>query len=137
MKSRLLTLFFLHILLMVYSTSGIFGKLAARYSFLSPEFFGLYFCVLLILGLYAVGWQQILKRMPLTEAFSNKAVTIVWGIVWGALIFKESITTGKIIGALLIVVGVVMFVHDRPAIDAPSKKDKTEYLGLSEAVDDE
>lgn len=106
---RVKALFALHILLMVYSTSGILSKLAAGVEFLSPEFCVLYGGVLCLLGLYAIGWQQILKRLPLTTAFSNKAVTIVWGIVWGALFFCEPITLPKALGAILIIAGVVLF----------------------------
>lgn len=111
MSSRLKTLFALHLLLMVYSTSGILSKLAAGVDFLSWEFVGLYAGVIALLGLYAIGWQQILKRMALTSAFSNKAVTIVWGIVWGALFFGESITLGKVVGAAFIIAGVILFAH--------------------------
>lgn len=105
------TLFALHMLLMVYSTSGILSKLAAGVDFLSIEFCLYYGGVLLLLGFYAIGWQQILKRLPLTTAFSNKAVTIVWGIIWGALFFFEPITLPKAVGALLIIAGVVLFSH--------------------------
>lgn len=108
---RVKTLFALHMLLMVYSTSGILSKLAARVDFLSIEFCLYYGGVLLLLGFYAIGWQQILKRLPLTTAFSNKAVTIVWGIIWGALFFFEPITLPKAVGALLITAGVVLFSH--------------------------
>lgn len=52
-----------------------------------------------------------MRRMPLTSAFSNKAVTIVWGIVWGALFFSEPITVSKVAGAALIIAGVVLFAH--------------------------
>lgn len=106
---RIKTLFALHMLLMVYSTSGILSKLAAGVDFLSIEFCIYYGGVLLLLGFYAIGWQQILKRLPLTTAFSNKAVTIVWGIIWGALFFFEPITLPKAVGALLIIAGVVLF----------------------------
>ena len=47
--------------------------------------------------------------MPLTLAFANKAVTTVWGLVWGLLFFKESVTWGKLAGIALIVTGVVVF----------------------------
>ena len=103
------TLLLLHILLMVYSTSGIFSKLAAGESFLSLKFFAFYGILIVLMGIYAIGWQQIIKRMPLTAAFANKAVTVVWGIVWGILFFQESITVGKVIGAALVVLGVVIF----------------------------
>ena len=108
---RIKTLFALHMLLTVYSTSGILSKLAAGVDFLSIEFCLYYGGVLLLLGFYAIGWQQILKRLPLTTAFSNKAVTIVWGIIWGALFFFEPITLPKAVGALLIIAGVVLFSH--------------------------
>lgn len=111
MGPRLKTLFALHLLLMVYSTSGILSKLAAGVDFLSWQFVGLYAGVIALLGLYAIGWQQILRRMPLTSAFSNKAVTIVWGIIWGALFFGESVSLWKVAGAVLIIAGVVLFAH--------------------------
>ena len=113
MKSagRIKTLFALHLLLIVYSTSGILSKLAAGVDFLSFDFCILYGGVLCLLGFYAIGWQQILKKLPLTTAFSNKAVTIVWGIIWGALFFFEPITLPKAVGALLIIAGVVLFSH--------------------------
>lgn len=111
MSSRMKTLFALHLLLMVYSCSGICSKLAAGVPFLSIEFCALYAGLIALLGVYAIGWQQILKRLPLTTAFSNKAVTIVWGIVWGIVFFGESLTLGKVAGALLIIAGVVLFSH--------------------------
>ncbi len=108
---RVKTLFALHLLLMVYSTSGILSKLAAGVDFLSFDFCLFYGGILCLLGVYAIGWQQILKKLPLTTAFSNKAVTIVWGIIWGALFFFEPVTLPKAIGALLIIAGVVLFSH--------------------------
>lgn len=101
----------LHLLLMVYSCSGIFSKLAAGVPFFSFEFCLYYAGLIALLGLYAIGWQQVLKRLPLTTAFSSKAVTIVWGIIWGCVFFAEPITAGKVIGALLIIAGVVLFSH--------------------------
>lgn len=111
MGTKIKTLFGLHLLLMVYSCSGILSKLAAGCEFFSFEFIALYAGILFLLGLYALGWQQVLKRLPLTTAFSNKAVTIVWGIVWGALFFMEPITVPKVAGAALIIAGVVLYSH--------------------------
>lgn len=108
-KSKMKTLFALHLLLMVYSMSGICSKLAASTKFLSLEFCFYYGIIILLLGLYAIGWQQIIKRLPLTTAFSNKAITVVWGIVWGCLFFGEGITLNKLVGAAFIIVGVVLY----------------------------
>ncbi len=101
--------FILHLMLMLYSMSGIASKLAAGTKFLSFKFCLCYGVIILLLGIYAIGWQQIIKHLPLTTAFSNKAVTIIWGLVWGALLFHEKITAGKIAGVILVVIGIVLF----------------------------
>ncbi len=104
-------LFFLHLMLMIYSTSGIFSKKAAGVPFLSLPFCVYYGLVIVLLGFYAICWQQIIKRMPLTTAFANKAVTVVWGIVWGFFVFGEPVTPGKVIGALMVVAGIVSYSY--------------------------
>lgn len=100
----------LHLMLMLYSMSGICSKLAAGEDFLSFKFCLLYGCILLLLGLYAIGWQQIIKQLPLTTAFANKAVTIVWGLVWGVLFFHETVTVGKVLGIVMVGLGIILFV---------------------------
>ncbi len=122
MASRLKTYFVLHLLLMVYSCSGIMSKLAAGVDMFSLMFFVYYGAMLAILGIYALGWQQILKRMALTTAYSNRAICIVWGIIWGFVFFAEPITLQKIIGAIFIVAGVVLFSYaDAKPGSAPAK----------------
>ena len=103
------TLLLLHLMLMIYSMSGICSKIASKQEFLSLKFCLFYGIIIILLGFYAIGWQQIIKRLPLTTAFANKAVMIVWGIVWGFLFFNEPITPGKIIGALMVVGGIVIY----------------------------
>ena len=110
-KERMKTLFLLHIMLMIYSVSGICSKKAAGTHFLSLEFCIYYGVIILLLGFYAIGWQQIIKRLPLTTAFANKAVTVVWGIIWGFVFFQEPITIGKIVGAILVIIGVVLYAY--------------------------
>ena len=108
-KTTIKTLIGLHGMLMVYSMSGICSKLAAGESFLSARFCIYYAVIIVLLGVYAIRWQQVIKRIPLTTAFANKAVTVVWGIVWGWFFFGESITPGKLIGAGMVIAGVVLF----------------------------
>lgn len=107
--SRGKTLLALHALLALYSLCSICGKLAAGFEFLSPGFVLCYGGMICVLGVYAIGWQQVIKRMPLTTAYANKAVTVLWGIVWGALLFHESVTPGKLVGAAVVLAGVVLF----------------------------
>lgn len=108
---KIKTIFALHLMLMIYSMSGICSKKAAGISFLSKEFCLYYGIIIALLGFYAIGWQQIIKRLSLTTAFANKAVTVVWGIIWGLLFFHEAITIGKVIGAIFVIMGVVIYSY--------------------------
>ena len=104
----------LHALMFLFSLSPVCSKLAGRQPFLSVPFFVFYGLVIVILGVYALAWQQVIKRMPLTTAYANKAVTVVWGMVWGMLLFGESITPQKVLGAAVIVAGVVLYAFAEP-----------------------
>lgn len=108
--SRIKNLIFLHIMLMIYSMSGIFSKLASNEEFLSVKFCLYYAGIIILLGFYAIAWQQVIKRLPLTVAFANKAITVVWGLIWGMTFFEEKISIGKCSGILLIIIGIVIFV---------------------------
>ena len=116
-NGRIKILFALHMLLMVYSMSGICSKKAASVSFLSLEFCLFFGGVIFLLMIYALGWQQIIKRLPLTTAFANKAVTVVWGIVWGILFFHESLTITKVIGAIFVVSGVALYANSDEEVE--------------------
>ena len=109
MKSEAKRYVALHLFLMIYSTAGILSKLAAGKEFLSLPFLFLYGAEILLLAFYAFGWQQFIKRMPLSVAYANKAVTVVWGCLWGVLFFREHLSAGKVIGALLVLIGVALY----------------------------
>lgn len=110
MKEKIKIFLLLHILLFIYSMAGICSKLAAGEKFLSPKFIILYGILLFIMFFYAVMWQQILKRMKLVTAYANKSVTIIWGLIWGMLLFKEKISLFKILGIIVIIFGVYLVV---------------------------
>lgn len=103
------TLVALHLLLAVFSLSGIMSKLAAQFPFMSTGFVLCYGGMIVVLGVYAIGWQQVIKRIPLTTAYANRAVTVIWGIVWGALLFDEVVSWQKVAGAAVVLAGVVLF----------------------------
>lgn len=110
MREKAKTFLILHSILLIYSLGGICSKLAAGEEFLSFRFIMLYGILLLIMLFYAIMWQQVLKRMKLVTAYANKSVTIIWGLIWGAVIFNEKITIFKIIGILIIILGVYLVV---------------------------
>lgn len=100
----------LHALLFIYSIESVCSKMAAAQEMFSFKFFLFYGLVLFLLFVYALAWQRILKYMPLTIAYANKGITIIWGMVWGALLFHEAITVKTIIGGAIILAGIYMVV---------------------------
>ena len=101
----------LHLILGIYAASSVCSKLAAGQPFLSVPFILLYGGMLAALVAYALGWQQVIKHLPLTTAYANKAVTVVWGILLGFLLFGEAVTHRQVLGAVLIIAGIVLFVR--------------------------
>lgn len=112
MKEKIKPYIGLHIMLLLYSLGGICSKYAANSEFLSMRFILFYGIVILDLAFYAICWQQVLKHLPLVVAYVNKSVTVIWGILWGCLFFKDTITWRNIVGALIIVAGVYLVVTD-------------------------
>lgn len=109
-KNKAIKYIILHILLLGVSFTGVCSKLAAGEEFLSFKFILFYGLMMLILGIYAIVWQQLLKYIPLTTAFCNKAVGIIWGMIWGVLLFSETIKWNMIVGAVIVIVGVIIVV---------------------------
>lgn len=111
-RTSVLVLLVLQISLLFSSLSGVCSKMAANQKMFSLPFFFYYGLVLVIMFGYAIVWQQILKRMPLTVAYANRPVSLIWGMVWGTLIFGETITWNMILGAAVIFAGIYMVVTD-------------------------
>ena len=103
---------YLNIILIMYSLCGVFSKFAAQYPMLSVKFILFYGFSIFILFIYAIFWQQIIKKMNITTAYSNKAIVVIWGMIWGSLLFNEAITLKMIAGAVIILFGVYLVVSD-------------------------
>jgi len=82
---------------------------------MSLKFILLYGSVLFILFLYALLWQQVIKKMNITVAYANKAITVIWGMMWGMILFGEQISLNKIAGALIIIAGVICMAGEESA----------------------
>ncbi|MCR5420267.1 MAG: EamA family transporter [Lachnospiraceae bacterium] len=107
---KIKNLMILHIILALFSVSGIFSKMAAMEELLSFKWIIYYAIVLFALFIYAIAWQQIIKQMPIVTAYANKAALVIWGIIWGFVVFKEKISVFKVIGAVIIIIGVYVVV---------------------------
>lgn len=117
-KYDIKTVLGLHAMIAMGSFAGVFTKLAAQNEFLSPGFCFFYAMMVLVLFLYALGWQQVIKKIPLSTAYSAKSVSVIWGLVFGVLLFGEKIVPNKLIGVLLIVPGTLLYFK----ADKESKK---------------
>lgn len=105
---KIRNLLFLQIVIVLYTGSGIAAKLASAQPLLSPRFFAFYGIEIAILGVYAVLWQQIIKRLELSVAYANRAMVLVWSMLWAVLIFHNDITPQNLLGVALVVVGTVV-----------------------------
>ena len=86
----------------IYTTSGVFSKLASQREFLSLGYIAFLACTVGVLGIYAVLWQQIIKRMDVSLAYMFKGTGVVFGLMLAHFVFGEAITTTNIVGAAII-----------------------------------
>lgn len=100
----------LQIALLIVSFGAVCSKMAGRQEFLSLSFFLFYGALILILFVYAIIWQQVLKRISLVVAYACKGIGIIYSILWGVIFFKEEITWKMIAGAVLVLIGVYIFI---------------------------
>ena len=92
----------------IYSISSVMSKLASGTEGNVAKFilfFGLEF---LFLGIYAILWQQMIKRFDLTVAYANRAMVILWSTIWAVIFFHNQITLQNICGILLVMLGTFL-----------------------------
>lgn len=78
------------------SLSSSVLKVGGQYPFLSPMYLLFFGLALVIMAIYAVAWQLLLERLPLTTAYLRKGLTYALIFVWAALFFDEVITLKQI-----------------------------------------
>lgn len=96
----------LQAVVVIYTFAGIIGKFAAGQE--SLRFFLLYGAEIAVLGVYALLWQQMIRRFDLSVAYANRAVALAWSLLWAVLIFGEKLTVKKVAGVLLVIVGTAV-----------------------------
>ena len=98
----------LQLIIIIYTISSVMAKLASASSeeplrmlmFLGAEF--------VVLAIYAVLWQQMIKRFELSVAYANRAMAILWSMIWAVIFFHDEITSRNILGVLIVLVGMVI-----------------------------
>ena len=101
----------LYMAFLIYSVSSVCAKLAAQQSTMIKVivFLGL---EIGCLGIYAIVWQQVLKKFSLVTAMASKGIVVIFNMIWSVLLFKEVITIYNIIGAGIIICGIWMVSSD-------------------------
>ena len=109
-------------------------KIGSRnYAPFSPGYFFWFGLAVVILGIYAVCWQLILERIPLTTAYLRRGFSYILLFIWSTLIFHETITIKQVIGIAVISLGMVVSVSDehsskKPVSDEHSSKKPTQQI---------
>lgn len=102
----------LHLNILLFTFTGVLSKFASteynKHGLRSVLLYVLLFLMLLNCGVYAIAWQQIIKKFDLTTAYANRSVAILWSQIWAVMIFHENLTVYNIIGILVVIIGVLV-----------------------------
>ncbi|MBP3255074.1 MAG: EamA family transporter [Clostridia bacterium] len=111
-KNLIRNILILQAIIAVYTLSSVVAKFASGKEFLSIEFIVLYGVEILILGIYAVLWQQIIKKFQISIAYANRAMSLLWAILWAVVFFHEEVTIKNIIGVIIVIIGTIIVNKD-------------------------
>lgn len=94
---------------LVYACTSIFTKLASRQEMLSWSYLLCILGAFAVMGLYALLWQQLIARMPLSTAYMFKGTSLIFVLLFSVLLFGEGITWTNVLGSVIIIAGIVLF----------------------------
>jgi drug/metabolite transporter (DMT)-like permease len=93
---------------MLYSSTGIFSKLTSTQDFLSLGYLFFFSMIIVILAIYSVLWQLILKKVPLAQAYLFKSTGGVFALLYAHFLFNEPVSVANILGMIIIFIGIVI-----------------------------
>lgn len=93
----------------IYACTSICTKMASRKEMLSWPYLLWIAGAIGVMGLYALLWQQVIARMPLSTAYMYKGTSLIFILLISAMLFDEAITTNNLIGSAIIIVGIVLY----------------------------
>ena len=111
-KTTIKSILLLQLVVMIYTLSTVAAKFASGFAFFSPGFIGCYGLEIVILGVYALLWQQIIKRFDLSVAYANRSIALLWSMLWAVVFFHETVTIQNAIGAAVVIVGTIVVNTD-------------------------
>ena len=96
---------------LVYSFASVFTKWASMAAFLSPAYILRLAGAVAVLGVYSILWQQIIKRMPVSEAYMFKGSTLIFILLLSHFLFGEPVTLANAIGSAVIILGMFLYAR--------------------------
>ena len=93
-------------------------KYTSLQNFMSLSYIISLTCVLFFMSLYALSWQQIIKRMPISDAYMFKGTSIVFVLLLSAWLFDEIITLQNVVGSFIIILGIALFAKADKEVEA-------------------
>lgn len=93
----------------IYACTSIFTKSASGYTMLSLPFLLWMAGAVVVLGIYAILWQQIISRMELSKAYMFKGLSLIFVLAISMILFGETISVNNVLGSALIVFGIGLF----------------------------
>ena len=96
---------------MLYACVGICTKMAAMQPTGSWPYLLWFAGAVAIIAVYALLWQQVLRRIELSTAYMFKGTTLIFTMLIAALLFGEVITVMNIIGSAIIICGIVLLAR--------------------------
>ena len=102
----------LQLIFILYSLMLFVAKFASEQNLLSIKFVLLYGGMLFIMGIYAVCWQQFIKKVNLVVAYSSRGMIVFYSFIWAVAFLNESITVFNVMGGLIIIIGIVLVVSN-------------------------
>lgn len=97
---------------LLYACVTLFTKFAAQQEFMSIPYCLAICGAIGIMGVYAICWQQVLKRIDLSTAYMFKGTSLIFVMLLGYAVFGETITIMNIIGAVVIVLGIILYAKE-------------------------
>ena len=93
----------------LYACEAICTKYASMHDFMSVHYILGIVGSIFILGIYAIVWQQILKRINLTDAYMFRGTSLIFVMLFSVLFFHEGFRLSNIIGIMIILTGTVLY----------------------------
>lgn len=96
---------------LLYACVTVFTKYASQQEMMSMRYLLGLGGAIAVMGVYAFLWQQVLRHIELSTAYMFKGTSLVFVMLLAALLFGEAITWMNVLGAAIIILGIVLYAR--------------------------